>query len=1155
LSNFAKQLVEKELREKTGILDLGNCGLEDLEQVPELYECTHLKRLNLGSKYFDLGLNWKLSVNKGGVNAIRTLPSSLDRLIKLDYFCAFDNQLEDINAISDLTQLKYLILSHNNIKNLQAIDKFQRLEIAFLNNNNISDIIELGDKTNLCFLGLSQNEISDIRPLSQLTGLLWLYLDENKIRDLSPLEGLTKLIQLDLGENDFEEIGSLKHLENLKLLGLSGTHVTNLSPLSTLKKLEVLELLQADVDNLSPIGDLKNLALLKVGKAKETNDEKVDWLSLYEAPRRSTWDPLRNLQKLEELVLYCSPDDDLSPLRALHRLNALFLSGGLRARTFFEGSLNFILQLKNLESVFFLGVNLRDFSFLRNAQRLKRLVIQGNEEVDSLKWFRPISGLKGLHIYSGKIESLEGIEDLAELEFLSIDNNDLVDIESIGSLSKLKQLSLSGNQIVDLTPLVYLNKLEKLDVSKNQLEALSSLAGLPNLRILDISKNRIKNLKPVLSIIEKTRFFETRNSFDEIPWDDFDMDMSNFKGVFLGCNPFRHPPLEIVAEGRQSVLDYFAELEKGSSAFYESKLILVGNGRVGKTSLVRRLLDDTFDEKEPSTHAIQLRKIGWEDLFEAPFGKPLNIHIWDFGGQDIYHATHRVFMKTKALFLVLWEPEGDRTSPNPKEEETEETYPGSYWLSHVHWQGDGSPAMLIQTKRDLKEEQPPPDEEMLRNHFSGILKGRAAISSKTGRGIADLREKLEDLIREQLNTHRQELPVSWLQLRRSLDHYRDEGRTDISWKEYEDSCDRAGMDMDRLLTPLKYLHNSGFLFYQKGLFQDRVILDQKWAIQNVYSLFDRSGNFYRLFQRDGFFKGAHLLEVWPDKTVEECELLASFMASCSVCTEWHSPNSKPPFPEREFLAPQLLPDGELPNQDDIFYGGNSFYLKQRYDFLHPGVIQRLIIQLAPMAIRENVRKSRILVKQKDGLALVEAFPERREIVTRIRVYSKPDFLKRVLEVIKKVNEIEKSWEHWLSKDGENFVRVKELESPNSTILSDKETWIEKKHFEPVSALLKEVFELQWQPESDSFAKNVAAIEKLIRKDRLEEGVEDAKSLCRFPGLEGYNYELTSLQSRIEKLQKEERMRTKDDYSLDVDRNRIRKGLLDLLEKIKRDGKG
>jgi internalin A len=82
-----------------------------------------------------------------------------------------------------------------------------------------------------------------------------------------------------------------------------------------------------------------------------------------------------------------------------------------------------------------------------------------------------------------------------------------------------------------------------------------------------------------------------------------------------------------------AVRSHFADKAYGTALDREIKLILLGNGRVGKTSLVRRLIQNAFDPYEPSTHGIQL--VPW-DL--SAHGEDLRIHIWDFGGQDIYHG-------------------------------------------------------------------------------------------------------------------------------------------------------------------------------------------------------------------------------------------------------------------------------------------------------------------------------------------------------------------------------------------------------------------------------------------------------------------------------------------------------------------------------------
>ena len=36
--------------------------------------------------------------------------------------------------------------------------------------------------------------------------------------------------------------------------------------------------------------------------------------------------------------------------------------------------------------------------------------------------------------------------------------------------------------------------------------------------------------------------------------------------------------------------------------------------------------------------------------------------MWDFGGQDIYHGTHALFMRDNAIFALIWAKDFERRS-------------------------------------------------------------------------------------------------------------------------------------------------------------------------------------------------------------------------------------------------------------------------------------------------------------------------------------------------------------------------------------------------------------------------------------------------------------------------------------------------------------
>src|SRR6201993_4252873 len=110
---------------------------------------------------------------------------------------------------------------------------------------------------------------------------------------------------------------------------------------------------------------------------------------------------------------------------------------------------------------------------------------------------------------------------------------------------------------------------------------------------------------------------------------------------------------------------------------------IVGRGAVGKTLIVKRLVDDQFDPNEKKTEGIQitewpLRLHGHEDV---------RLHIWDFGGQEIMHATHQFFLTQRSLYLlVLNGREGGEDAD------------ADYWLQIIESFGGDSPVIVVMNK-------------------------------------------------------------------------------------------------------------------------------------------------------------------------------------------------------------------------------------------------------------------------------------------------------------------------------------------------------------------------------------------------------------------------------------------------------------------------
>jgi hypothetical protein len=138
----------------------------------------------------------------------------------------------------DFKDLKQLQCRNEGIKTLDGLEFAIALEHLSLWENEVQDISALSGMTKLTSLQLGNNKVKDLTPLAKLTPLKRLGLSINMIDDLKPLAGLTALEWLTLDHNDIDQqdLGALNGLKKLKWLTLEHTKVQSSSGLSPLIK-------------------------------------------------------------------------------------------------------------------------------------------------------------------------------------------------------------------------------------------------------------------------------------------------------------------------------------------------------------------------------------------------------------------------------------------------------------------------------------------------------------------------------------------------------------------------------------------------------------------------------------------------------------------------------------------------------------------------------------------------------------------------------------------------------------------------------------------------------------------------------------------------------------------------------------------------------
>ena len=130
MSEIARRLIAENLETKNPYLDLGNCGLTDLNEVPELFECVHLETLILSNIWveFENGIMGKKSTqNKGRANKLKALPVGIGELKNIKKFVCkgykhdSSSQVTDISVLRNLTSLTHLYLAGNRIRDISFL--------------------------------------------------------------------------------------------------------------------------------------------------------------------------------------------------------------------------------------------------------------------------------------------------------------------------------------------------------------------------------------------------------------------------------------------------------------------------------------------------------------------------------------------------------------------------------------------------------------------------------------------------------------------------------------------------------------------------------------------------------------------------------------------------------------------------------------------------------------------------------------------------------------------------------------------------------------------------------------------------------------------------------------------------------------------------
>jgi small GTP-binding protein len=410
---------------------------------------------------------------------------------------------------------------------------------------------------------------------------------------------------------------------------------------------------------------------------------------------------------------------------------------------------------------------------------------------------------------------------------------------------------------------------------------------------------------------------------------------------------------EIIKSGSsEKVIAYISRLSliRGiqSREVKESKLLFVGQGSVGKSSLIKQIVSGCFDSAENKTEGITITHV--------KIKSDVNLNVWDFGGQEIMHATHQFFLTKRSLYLLVLD------SRLTQEENRVE-----YWLKIIQSFGGESPVLIVGNKID----QHPLDIDRtgLQKKYPNIV-GILETSAATGLGI----EELKAAITEQVNKlpHvRDLLPETWFTVKTKLEGLGRESNF-ITHDKYLELCvENEVSDETSQRTLIGFLHDLGVVLH----FQDDPrlealgILNPQWVTNGVYKIL----NSHALFQNKGVLTISMLDEILNLAEYPRGKRLfvVDMMKKFELCYDME--------PDKTFLVPDLLPKDE---PAELKFNGIPAF-EYAYPVLPSSVITRFIVRMNLHIHDDFVWRTGVLLKIGKNIARVKADIEDRKITIAI----------------------------------------------------------------------------------------------------------------------------------------------------------------------------
>jgi len=391
------------------------------------------------------------------------------------------------------------------------------------------------------------------------------------------------------------------------------------------------------------------------------------------------------------------------------------------------------------------------------------------------------------------------------------------------------------------------------------------------------------------------------------------------EAIYVQNTPLTSPPIAIAQQGNAAILRWFEENRRvGTQKVNEARLLLLGQGGSGKTTLKEKLRDKNAPMPLPddTTRGINIELLP----HTCGDGSDFTVHVWDFGGQNIQKYAHQFFLSDSVVYAVL----SNEREQNPNFQ---------YWLNIIELLGKDSPVFIVQNEREGHAE-PLKDvaqiQERLPQTFRSVEQVNLSKAATDGR-FETLKLKLFHEATRLPHTQKEYL-TSFVNVRRQLQTLA-EIEPSIPFKQFKQLCRDEGITNELLMQD--YAHTFTFLgialHFSDDLFlKTSVFLRPKWMIDALFQLLYHP----KVEAQAGRFSESDADGIWAEPEYDDMHgTLLRLMEKFHLCYRIEG--------TKDYIVPQRLPARTEPFVSPT----DATQVVFRYKFMPSGILTQLTCRL------------------------------------------------------------------------------------------------------------------------------------------------------------------------------------------------------------------